>query len=147
MFYRSLCSAFFVAVLVTGCASVPMASPEQDAAAKNFAVQPDKANVYIYRNESFGGAVKMPVLLNGKSVGDTVAKTYIKLNVPPGKYTILSKTENDAELQLDTAAGKNYFVWQEVKMGVWTARSALNLVDTAQGEAGVKECQLVQETK
>jgi len=141
------CACIAGLALLTGCASVPMATPEQDSAAKSFAVKADKANVYVYRNESFGGAVKMPVLANGKSVGDTVAKTFIKLEVAPGTHTLVSKSENDAELKLDTVAGKNYFVWQEVKMGVWAARSKLNLVDEATGKEGVAECKLIEGVK
>ncbi|NSL56222.1 DUF2846 domain-containing protein [Uliginosibacterium aquaticum] len=141
------CSFLAAAALLTGCASVPMATPEQDAAAKSFAVTADKANVYIYRNESFGGAVKMPVVVDGKIVGDTLAKTYIKQEVAPGSHTIISKAENDAELKFDVAAGKNYFVWQEVKMGIWMARSALTLVDEAQGKEGVAECKLIEGAK
>lgn len=148
MFQRFLtCALLAATALVTGCASVPMATPEQDAAAKSFAVSAEKANVYIYRNETFGGAVKMPVVVDGKLAGDTVAKSYLKLEMAPGAHTIISKTENDAELKLDAIAGQNYFVWQEVKMGVWSARSNLSLVDAEKGKAGIAECKLIEGAK
>jgi Protein of unknown function (DUF2846) len=133
-----------VAALMVGCASVPMASPERDTAAKTFAVKADKANIYIYRNETIGAAIKMPLALNGKLVADTGALTYLVLEVPPGAHTILSKTENDSTLTIDAVAGRNYFVWQEVKMGMFAARSALQLVDEAKGKAGVAECKLIE---
>ena len=129
---------------LTGCASVPMAPVERDAAAKTFAVKPDKANIYVYRNETIGAAVKMPLALNGKLVGDTGALTYLVLEVNPGSHTLLSKTENDSSLTIDAAAGRNYFVWQEVKMGMFAARSALQQVDEAKGKAGVAECKLIE---
>ena len=44
--------------ILAGCASVPMASPEADANAKSFRVPAGKSNIYIYRNESFGAAIK-----------------------------------------------------------------------------------------
>jgi len=148
MFKRFFClSAILIAVFASGCASVPMASIEKDSAAKTFAVKPDKANIYVYRNESMGAAIKMPVALDGKLVGDTAAKTYLLLEVAPGKHTVVSKTENDSNLSVDTAAGKNYFVWQEVKMGMFAARSSLQLVDEAAGKAGVAECKLIDEVK
>lgn len=132
------------AIMLAGCASVPMASPDQDAKAKQFTASSDKANIYIYRNESMGSAIKMPLLLDGMSVGDTVAKSYILKEVSPGSHNIVSKTENDATLNIQTEAGKNYFVWQEVKMGAWAAGSALHQVDTTKGQAAVKECKLVK---
>lgn len=145
MFKKVILGAMLVAsAVLTGCASVPMASPEMDNQAKQFTTVSDKAKIYIYRNENMGAAVKMPVLLNGMSVGDTVAKSYILREVEPGEHTILSKTENDAELKLTAQAGSNYYVWQEVKMGAFSARSKLHLVDEAEGQKSVKECKLIK---
>lgn len=148
MFKRMLKTGALIGavVLATGCASVQMASPEKDAAAKTFTVKPDKANIYVYRNETFGAAIKMPVALNGRLVGDTAAKTFMKLEVAPGDHVLLSKTENDSVVPLKAVAGKNYFVWQEVKMGLFAARSSLQLVDEATGMTGVQECKLIQDT-
>src|SRR4051812_44403360 len=96
--------ALIMVVLASGCASVPMASVEQDTAAKSFATKPGKANIYVYRKESMGAAIKMPVALNGKLVGDTAAKTYLVLEVPPGQHTITSKTENDSAVAVNAVA-------------------------------------------
>jgi hypothetical protein len=139
--------AVLVAVLAAGCASVPMASLESDTAAKNFAPKHGKANIYVYRNESFGAALKMPVMLDAQNVGSTAAKTYLLLEVAPGSHTVLSNTENSPTVTFNTSAGRNYFVWQEVKMGAMSARSALHIVDEATGKAGVAECKLVAGTQ
>lgn len=140
----SIAGAVLVVALASGCASVQMASTEQDSAAKTFAVKSGRANIYIYRNETFGAAIKMPVALDGKLVGDTASKTYLLLEVAPGPHTVVSKTENDSSVTLDAVAGHNYFLWQEVKMGLMQARSDLKEVDEATGKAGVAECKLVQ---
>ena len=124
-----------------------MASVERDAQTKTFSVKPDKANIYVYRNESMGAAVKMDVELNGKPIGQTVAKTYFALEVAPGKHTLVSKAENDAVLDVPAEAGKNYFVWQEVKMGLLYARNKLMLVDEETGKTGVAECKLIETAK
>jgi hypothetical protein len=137
----------FIGVLIvlvfTGCATVPMANVEKDDLAKSFSITEGKANIYLYRNEIFGAAIKLPVVLDDKIVGDTAAKTYILLKVNPGLHTIISKAEKDSELLITVEEGKNYFVWQEVKMGLWTARSKLHLVDEATGKDGVSECKLI----
>ena len=133
--------------LMSGCASVPMASVERDAQTKTFSVKPDRANIYVYRNESMGGAVKMDVALNGKPIGQTAAKTYFALEVPPGKHTLVSKAENESVLDVTAEAGKNYFVWQEVKMGLLYARNKLLLVDEITGKAGVAESKLIEPTQ
>jgi hypothetical protein len=128
--------------IMAGCASVPMGDLQKDAALKTFSAPQDKAAIYVYRNESMGGAIKMPVVLDGKILGDTAAKTYLYAEVEPGPHQLVSKTENDSTLNVDTVAGKIYYVWQEVKMGMWAARSKLHLVDDETGQNGVKESKL-----
>jgi hypothetical protein len=132
-----------IVLLLSGCASVPMAPMDQDAKAKEFLFAPGKASVYIYRNETMGAAIPMTVTINGKALGQTAAQTYFRLNVMPGKYNVESHAENVSSLPLSVEPGKNYFVWQEVKMGMWMARSLLQQVDDQTGRAGVMESKLV----
>lgn len=142
---KNFAAAFSVilVLLLSGCASVPMAPLDQDTKAKDFSHVPNKASLYIYRNESFGGAVPITVSVNGKALGQTAAKTYFRLNLTPGKYSVESLAENVSNLPLTTEAGKNYFVWQEVKMGMWMARSLLQQTDETTGRAGVMESKLI----
>lgn len=133
-------------LLFSGCASTsPNAPVQADAKAKEFTTDKSKSNIYVYRNEFFGAAISMPVTLDGQKVGTTGANTYIKLTTTPGKHTITSETENTATLELTTLSNRNYFVWQEVKMGVISARSKLHLVSKEKGKEGVKECKLISQ--
>lgn len=127
----------------TGCASVPMAPVERDIQAKRFSPAPDKASLYIYRHESFGRAAPMTVMVNGKALGQTLGKTYLQLDLKPGAYKVESHSENVSTLPLSTEAGKNYFVWQEVKMGMWMARNILQQVDESTGRDGVIKSKLI----
>ncbi|HEX7030492.1 MAG TPA: DUF2846 domain-containing protein [Gammaproteobacteria bacterium] len=120
-----------------------MASAAADAKAKEFRVPMDKASIYVYRNETFGAAVKMPVTLDGRMMGSSAANTYFHWLVEPGQHSIASHTENDASITLDVEAGKDYYVWQEVKMGMWAAGSQLHRVDQQTGRDGVRECKLI----
>ena len=129
------------ALAASGCASVPLMDKEDDAAAKTFETKPGLANIYVYRTESYGSSVKLPVVLDRVEVGATAADTYLMLRVHPGRHTLVSDPEKDTPLQIVTIAGHNYFVWQEVKTGVRRARSELHLMDEAEGKEGVEECQ------
>ena len=133
-------------LLMSGCATVSMMPAEEDTRAKTFAVKSGRANIYLYRNETFGAAIKMTVSLNGKMAGETASKTYFLWEVEPGTYDIASHTENTSTLKLIVEAGKNYFVWQEVKMGLFMARSELQQVDEETGRKGVAECTRAQST-
>jgi hypothetical protein len=121
-----------------------MASEGADTQAKSFKTASEQASLYIYRNESLGRGVKMTVLIDGTAEGQTVAESYIHQTLSPGKHVIVSKAENDASVSIDMQAGQTYFVWQEVKMGFVSARSALHVVDEQKGRAGVEQSTLIQ---
>lgn len=131
-------------LLLSGCASVPMSSMKEDASAKEFKVDPAKSSIYVYRHENFGGAISMTVSLDGRVGGQTGPKTYFLWEVPPGEHEVGSIAENTVSLKLKTEAGKAYFIWQEVKMGVWMARSALHEVDEETARKAIAECKRAQ---
>jgi hypothetical protein len=145
---RSARAGLAVALLAaTGCASVPMMPEADDLAGKAFAKPAaDKAHVYVYRNENFGAAVKLSVLVDGFQAAETAAKVYVLLPVEPGSHVVSSVAEDRSEVTIDAVAGQTYFVWQEVKMGMLSARSKLTVVDPATGKAGVQECKRAQAT-
>ncbi len=127
---------------IAGCASVPMGDPALDASLKTFATKPGVAGLYIYRNENFGAALRMDVEVDGQPLGQTAAKTYFYKEVPPGKHVVTSRSENNDTIDVDTAGGKLYFIWQEVKMGLLYARTKLNLMGEEEGKKGVLESKL-----
>jgi hypothetical protein len=136
--------ALLLVSLLAGCASVPMSSADDDTRAKSFAVQKDKSSIYVFRNETFGAAIPMTVSLNGKVAGQSAAQTYFLFEVAPGAHEVGSIAENTVNLKLQTEAGKAYYVWQEVKMGMWMARTQLQQVDEQTGRKAVLECKRAQ---
>ena len=91
-----------------------------------------------------GGAVAMTVSLDDRLAGESAPKTYFMWEVEPGQHVLKSHAENVSILLLTTEAGKNYYVWQEVKLGALYARSRLQQVDEATGRQGVLECKRAQ---
>jgi len=147
----------FVAVplllLVSGCASVPMASKEDDAAAKTFRVPPDKGRIYVYRKQYTGRALKVPITLDGKLMGYTLKNTFLAFDVGPGTHEVGCIAETPVKATIDVKAGGAVYVWQgtktdmyvlrEMKMATWQADCALNVVDENKGRQDVSECSLV----
>jgi hypothetical protein len=146
---KNLFRALVVAavLLVSGCASVPMADSSADTAAKAFTAPAGRSRIYVYRNETLGAALTMDVFVNGRRLGQTGARTYLVADVPPGAHKILGKAENESMVELSTVAGRTYFVWQEVKMGLMSGRNLLQVVDEKTGRAGVLESNLAAEAK
>lgn len=139
---KKLISIAVIALAISGCASVPMGDPKQNAALKTFQVAPDKAGIYIYRNESMGGAVKMDVAVDGQPIGQTAANTYLFKEVTPGKHAVSSAAENTDTIDVDVKQGSLAYIWQEVKMGVLYARTKLHQVSEEEGKNGVQETNL-----
>ena len=125
---------------LAGCATVPMASLQDDASGKAFAAPDGKAAIFLYRDETLGAAIPITVSLDGKVAGQTAAQTYYLWVVDPGSHEIGCHAENTETLKLNTNPGKSYFVWQEMKMGMWTPRCALQEKDEQQGRKAVQEC-------
>jgi uncharacterized protein YceK len=133
-----------IALMLSGCASVPMGHAADDARAKTFAPRADKANIYLYRDELLGFAFAMTVALDGRRAGQTVGQSFIQWEVDPGMHEIASYTEDIATVKLNAEAGKSYYVWQEVKIGFWSAQSMLHEVDETTGRRGVIRCRLAK---
>jgi hypothetical protein len=120
-----------------------MASVEADSSAKQFVPRTNYSNIYLYRSEVFGSAVAMTVSLDGKVMGRTGPQTYFLWEVAPGKHEIASHTENTAKITIDAKEGRNHYVWQEVKMGMWQPGSQLQEVNEEEGRKRVLECKRV----
>lgn len=141
---KKLLLVVIAAFALGGCASVPMGSPKEDAALKQFTAPKGMAGIYVYRNETFGAAIKMDVDLDGKPIGKTAAHTYLYKVVKPGRHSVTSEAENKDTVEVNAKAGTLSYVWQEVKMGILYARTKLHVVDAADGQKGVLDSKLAK---
>ncbi len=132
--------AGMILLIISACASVPLAPPEADMKARNMSAPKDKALVYLYRNQVIGAALKMAVHIDGKYAGDTAANTYLMQLLPPGKHEITSVAGNIATFILDARAGETYYIWQSVES---YGGSKLQRVDSGTGRQGVNESKLI----
>lgn len=138
-------AALAVSLFAGGCASTPRASADLDAKAKRFEAPPDGlSRLYIYRNELLGTLAGLDLTVDGRPAGTTKGKTYVIADVPAGPHVVVSEGENTSTLNVSTQAGQSVFIWQEVKMGAFRARSQLALATPEQGRAGVLESELVE---
>ena len=135
-----------LALLLSGCASVPMGSIENDAKAKTFsAPSPGTAGLYIYRNSAVGQALTKSLSIDGKSIGNSANKVYFYKEVPPGTHTIATESEfSDNTLEIAVEAGKLYFIRQYIKLGLFVGGANLEVVTEDVGKKDVLECSIAQ---
>lgn len=133
-------------LLVSGCASVPMAPADQDAALKTFAPPPpDKSGLYIYRDSFAGQALKKNVYVDGELLGETANKVYFYKQVAPGQHKIATESEfSENELDVKTEGGLNYFIRQYIKVGVFVGGANVELVSEEEGRRGVLNSNLAK---
>jgi len=144
-FLSSLLILMFV--FTSGCANygTPVSQDpvmDMDDGETSFNVIPDKSIIYIYRIGT-NSDEEMPVNLDGKLVGMTRSKTYFMLTVEPGEHEIFSEEGNFSSLTINTQAGKNYFILQEVVKTVTSTGATLQQVSELEGRSGVRESQLI----
>lgn len=130
-------------LVLTGCASAPLAPSSADTAAKRFSPAPDKARLYIFRDQRFGAALEIPVKINGVSLGHTAAGTYFSLDLAGGRYQVTSTAENDYVLDVTIEPGTAHFLRQEVLLGVIKGQTRLIPVEASVGRQMVQLCQLI----
>lgn len=133
--------------LLAGCAVVPMANKEQTNMAKMF-ISPSEGNagLYIYRSGVFGGALKKDVWVDGKCIGETAPNVFFYEEVTGNQeHKISTESEfSPNDLLVKTEGGKNYFIKQYIKIGVFVGGAGLELVDEEEGKKEVQKLEMAQ---
>ena len=145
LYHLPLLLIIIASLLMDGCASTSKATAERSDAAKTFTIPMEKGSVYLYRvGRVYASAVQLSVKINGLDAGGTGPNTFFKWDLLPGTYTFLSTTdESSAVVELEVEPGKNYFIRQDIRMGVITNRVKMKLVDHVQGREEVLNSKLL----
>lgn len=141
---RKLILGIALLALLTGCASVKMEDKAASERAKQFA-QPSagRAGLYVYRDSALGGALKKSIWVDGKCVGESAPNVFFFTEVAPGNRKVSTESEfSPNDLALAVEAGKNYFVRQFIKMGVFVGGAGLESVPEEQGRSAVAKLEL-----
>ena len=141
---KKLILSIAVLALLSGCASVKMEDKAASDRAKQFA-QPSagRAGLYVYRDSNFGAALKKNIWVDDRCIGESAPNVFFITEVAPGNHKISTQSEfSPNDLSLLVEAGKNYFVRQFIKMGVFVGGAGLEPVTEEQGKAAVAKLEL-----
>lgn len=137
-------------LLMSGCASVDMASKAESAKAKEFnPPSQGNAGVYIYRDSFVGQALKKDVWIDGKCIGESAPDVFFYTEVEGGKN---HKIDTESEFSPNTLdvmfeAGKKYFIRQFIKIGVFVGGAGLEQIPAEQGKLAVAKLELAKSGK
>lgn len=123
-------------------AASPFTTAQQDAAAKRFQADAEKATIYVYRDQRLLGATAvLPVIVNGRVAGATAPRSYFVWRLEPGDITISSMTaEKIATVELKVKPGELYFVRQKALFGFANPGVSLQVVGQQDGRSAVLKC-------
>ena len=112
---------FFVCIVMfSGCVTSQMVKVDQKP---EIVAAQETAMLVIIRDTYFGGAITFSNFLDRKLIGQTSGNTYIVAKVPPGPHYIVSQAENTGIAHFDFKAGRIYYLYQGVTVGVISART------------------------
>jgi hypothetical protein len=91
---------------------------------------PGKAALVVGRTMGGGfGAPTFDTYLDRKMIGATKGKgCFVKTDVEPGTYNLISKAENLEVVRIKFEPGRVYYIIQLMRPGVWKARHSSNVV-------------------
>jgi hypothetical protein len=147
---KKFAAIILVSTLFTGCASVKMESEEVSLRAKAF--NPPAAGssgLYIFRDSSFGAALKKDLWVDGNCIGETAPNVFFYAEVEGNQnHEIATESEfSPNALSLFTEAGKHYFVRQYLRPGLFVGGAGLAVVPEDEGKAAVSELGLATRGK
>ena len=138
-----------IALLLLGavaCATVELASPEEDQAAKKFISPDGQAVVYLTRKYRFeGSAVLYPIIVDGEVAGALAPGTYRVLNLDAGPHQIVAVFRSiTASKAIEVEAGNTYFFEVKVLTGWASHRMEINRLSEKEGRQAVNENELAK---
>lgn len=140
--YKKIAFIILSSALFVGCSSVPMQPSDASEKAKLVLTPSEgKAGIYVYRSGIIGSALKKDVWINDKCIGETAPDIFFYEEVEGNKeYKISTESEfSPNDLMVYVESGKNYFIEQFMKLGVFVGGAGLELVDEDKGKKEIQK--------
>ena len=106
-----------LALLVVACASTPQATPDRDAAAKEFNTHPSAATIYVYRSPFNHTEFDSVLYIDGRLIGRTLPGAYFRIDTVPGRHVLHGTGVDLGEYAINARPGQIYFVSLDVVAG------------------------------
>ncbi len=135
-----------VALLLPGCAQVPMADPQADQSAKAFPPpESGRGALYVYRTGLMGMARPIDVQVVGGRAAQLASNTYLRLEGPPGPIEVDCKIgDRTGAGQVEIVEGRTRYVEVSMKIGALLPGCEVAEVPPEQGQSAVRGAKRVE---
>lgn len=133
--------------LFSGCSTVPLEPKEVADQAKSFNTPSEgNAGLYVYRDSFVGQALKKDIMIDDKCLGETANGIFFYQSVEGDKeHKLSTESEFSAnEISLKTNSGKNYYVRQYIKMGVFVGGAGLEIIDEKEAQQVISKLDMAK---
>lgn len=137
----------FAGILFSGCATVQLEPKEVSQNAKQFNPPSEgNAGLYIFRDSIFGAALKKDIWVDSKCLGESAPLTFFYEDIKGGlEHKISTESEfSPNDLVMRTESGKNYFVRQYIRPGLFVGGANLEIVEEEEGKKAISELELAK---
>ncbi|MGK0256101.1 MAG: hypothetical protein ACI81I_000710 [Arcobacteraceae bacterium] len=131
----------------SGCSTVPLEPKKMSESAKSFNTPPEgKAGVYVYRDSFVGQALKKDIWIDKKCLGETANAIFFYKNVEGNKeHKLSTESEFSAnDLSIETKSGKNYYIRQYIKMGVFVGGAGLEIIEEKEAQEAISKLDMAK---
>lgn len=131
----------------SGCSTIPLETKEVADQAKVFSSPSEgNAGLYVYRDSFVGQALKKDVFIDDKCLGETANGIFFYESVKGDmEHKLSTESEFSAnELSLKTDSGKNYYVRQYIKMGVFVGGAGLEIIDEKEAQQAISKLDMAK---
>jgi len=92
-----------------------------------------------------GAGLTKSVYVDGVILGETAQNTFFYKEILPGKHEVETESEfSNNSITFQAEGGRNYFIKQYIKLGVFIGGAGLTLVTEENGMEEVRGCKLAQ---
>jgi hypothetical protein len=98
---------------------------------------PGRARVVVFRRRWWGEAVRLQVVVNGRSLGGGAARSVVVADARPGRVDLTVTGSEPARLSLDLAPGDEAFVEAVPRQGLFGPKFELRRVDAARAREAI----------
>lgn len=127
--------------LLAGCQQLPLTPA--DLQARKFETLPDKAVIYIVRDDPDFSREPAAISLDGGGVITTYPGSYYRWEAPPGQRLIEGFAGHMGRISFSTEPGRVYFVQQRVSEFMRFGQSFFTLIPEPHGRTVVSRAVLV----